>query len=416
MNFISQIRLLKKHVEFRRYVANTSWLMGEKILRMFVGLFVGVWIARYLGPEQFGLFSYAQSFVFLFTAIATLGLDNVVVRELVRDQTREDELLGTAFVLKIIGAVLVFPLIWLALQFTSNDAYTKLLVFIIVSATIFQSFNVIDFYYQSKVLSKYVALANSVVLGASSLIKIILILNNAPLTAFAMMFSFDALVLSIGLIFFYEKRSGQRVLRWSFSKNTAIYLIKESWPLILSSVFVSLYMRIDQIMIKEMLDAEAVGQYAAAVRLSEAWYFIPMAITSSIFPAIINARKVSEELYLQQLQRLYTLMVWLGISIALPMTFLSEWIVSFLYGDSYQKAADILMIHAWAGIFVFLGVASGKWLIIEGMVMVSFFRVLAGVIISIILNFIMIPSYGVVGAAISILVSQAVAAYGYDFF
>ncbi|HDY85387.1 MAG TPA: flippase, partial [Methylophaga sp.] len=144
-----------------RYFQNTSWLMGEKILRMSVGLFVGIWVARYLGPEQFGLLSYAQSFVFLFTVIATLGLDGIVVRELVKDKTQRDVLLGTAFGLKLIGAFLILPILAIAVQLTSNDNYTNLLVFIIASATIFQSFNVIDFYYQSKVLSKYVALANT---------------------------------------------------------------------------------------------------------------------------------------------------------------------------------------------------------------------------------------------------------------
>jgi O-antigen/teichoic acid export membrane protein len=123
---------------------------------MSVGLFVGIWVARYLGPEQFGLLSYAQSFVFLFTAIATLGLDGIVVRELVKDESRREELLGTAFGLKFIGAILILPVLWLAVQLTSNDTYTNLLVFIIASATVFQSFNVIDFYYQAKVKSKYV--------------------------------------------------------------------------------------------------------------------------------------------------------------------------------------------------------------------------------------------------------------------
>lgn len=137
-----------------RYFANTSWLFAEKVLRMIVGLFVGIWVARYLGPEQFGLFSYAQSFVALFAAIATLGLDGIVVRELVKDENRRDELIGTSFWLKLMGAIAVLLLLAIAINFTSNDHYTNVLVFIIASATIFQAFNVVDFYFQAQVLSK----------------------------------------------------------------------------------------------------------------------------------------------------------------------------------------------------------------------------------------------------------------------
>ena len=138
-----------------KYFKNTSWLFAEKILRMVVGLFVGIWVARYLGPEQFGLFSYAQSFVGLFTAFATLGLDGIVVRELVKDKSRRDELIGSAFWLKLIGAFVVLIILAIAIHFTSNDSYTNYLVFIIASATIFQSFNVVDFYFQSKFYNIY---------------------------------------------------------------------------------------------------------------------------------------------------------------------------------------------------------------------------------------------------------------------
>jgi O-antigen/teichoic acid export membrane protein len=391
-------------------------MLGEKILRMFVGLFVGIWVARYLGPEQFGLLSYAQSLVFLFTAIATLGLDGIVVRELVKDESRREELLGTAFGLKFIGAILILPVLWLAVQLTSNDTYTNLLVFIIASATVFQSFNVIDFYYQAKVKSKYVALANTLALGVSSVIKIILILTGAPLMAFAAMVTFDAFVLSLGLVFFYKVSSRGRLFSWQFRVSTARRLLKDSWPLILSGLVISVYMKIDQVMIKEMLNSDAVGQYAAAVRLSEAWYFIPMVIANSVFPAIINAKKVSNQLYLQRLQRLYTLMVWMAIGIALPMTFLSNWLTTLLYGQEYQEAGPVLMVHIWAGVFVFLGVAFSKYLTSENLVVKSFYRTTAGAVVNIALNFFLIPVYGILGAAIATLLGQMFANLIYDVF
>ena len=426
---MQRLKVLKNHQGFMRYFKNTSWLFGEKILRMVVGLFVGIWVARYLGPEQFGLFSYAQSFVGLFTAIATLGLDGIVVRELVKDESRRDELIGTAFWLNILGALGVLIVLAIAINFTSNDSYTSSLVFIIASATIFQSFNVVDMYFQSKVLSKYIVYANVISLFISSIVKITLILNEAPLIAFAWVILFDSFILASGFIYFYLKNrchseqlehhsvlDTESSFAWGFNKSTALSLLKDSWPLILSGIVISIYMKIDQVMIKEMMNAEAVGQYAAAVRLSEVWYFIPMVIASSLFPAIINAKKVSKELYYARLQKLYGLMVWMAIAVALPMTFFSDWVVNFLYGEQYNQAESVLMVHIWAGVFVFLGVASGKWFMIENLQILSFWRTFYGMSINIVLNFLLIPKYGIQGAAIATLAANLVAAFIFDYF
>lgn len=412
----NRIISLFSHKGFQRYAANTSWLIGEKLLRMTMGLFVGIWVARYLGPEQFGLFSYVQSFTFLFAAVATLGLDSIVIRELVRDESRFNVLMGTAFFLKLLGAFLLFPVLYVAVFFTSNDSFTNYLIFIIASSTIFQSFNVIDFYCQSKVLSKYVACSNGILLFFSSIIKAVLILNDAPLLYFVYVVLLDSLLLSLGLIYFYTKKMHLGFSGWRFDFGTARELLKDSWPLILSSIVVSIYMKIDQVMIKEMMNAEAVGQYAAAVRLSEVWYFIPVTIVGSVFPAIINSRKVSFELYYSRITKLYTLMIWMAISIALPMTFLSKYIVLLLYGNDYQLAGNVLMIHIWTGVFVFLGVAFSQYLISENLAMKSFYRTATGAAVNIFLNFLLIPYYGIIGAAVATLLGQAVANLLYDFF
>jgi len=398
------------HSGIRRYASNTGWLIGEKVLRIFVGLFVGVWVARYLGPEKFGLLSYAQSFVALFTAVSTLGLDSIIVRELVKDESKQDVLLGTAFGLKLIGAFSVLLIMAIVVNCTSNDTLTNTLIFIIGSATVFQSFNVIDFYFQSKVLSRYIVFANIISLSISSIIKVILILKEAPLIAFAAIIVFDSAILALGFIYFlnYNKLSFRT---WFFNLNEAKNLLRDSWPLALSGIVIMIYMKIDQVMIKEMLDVEAVGQYAAAVRLSEMWYFIPMVIGSSLFPAIINGKAQSEELYYNRLQRLYDLMVWVSIVIALPMTCLSDWVVYLIYGGQYDLSGRVLMVHIWAGVFVFLGVASGKWLLIENLQIFSTINTAIGALINVGLNYIMILKIGINGAAWSTLISYFIAAY-----
>ena len=176
-----------------------------------------------------------------------------------------------------------------------------------------------------------------------------------------------------------------------------------------------IYLRIDQIMIKEILGEYEVGIYSAAKRISEAFYFVPMLICASLFPAILNAKKQSEELYKKRLQALYTFMVWTAIAIALSITFLADWIVALLFGRAYIDAAQVLIIHVWASIFVFLIVASGKWLIIENLQKLSFWRAFSGSVLNILLNVILIPNYGVNGAAVATLISYSFAGLLFDY-
>lgn len=411
---INKVKFLFKHENFKKYFKNTSWLFFEKILRMILALFVGLWVARYLGPEKFGLLSYAQSFVALFSVVASLGLDGLVVRELVKNESKAEILLGTTFFLKIIGAFSMLFFLVIALQFTSNDLYTKALIFIIASATIFQSFNFVDFYFQSKVMSKYIVYGNLMGLLFSSLVKIFLIISNASLEAFVWVVLFDSIVLSISYLYFFIKHSNFKIQQLKFSKTTAILLLKDSWPLILSGIVISIYMKIDQVMIKQLLGNEEVGQYSAAVRISEAWYFIPTVIASSLFPAIINAKKHSEELYHERMQKLYDLMVWIAITLAVPISFLSDSVMYLLYGGQYDQAGGVLLIHIWASIFVFLGVSSANWYLIENLQRLLFWRSFYGMLVNILLNIILIPIYGIKGAALATFFSQTVAAYIFD--
>lgn len=275
---------------------------------------------------------------------------------------------------------------------------------------IFQSFNVINLYFQSKVLSKYAVHASIASLVVSSTLKIILILTNAPLIAFAYVILLDSIVLSAGFLFFYL-RNNLSIRSWEFDYSLAKSLLKDSWPLIISGIMISAYMKIDQVMLKEMLGDDAVGQYAAAVRLSEAWYFFPVIISSSLFPAIINAKRINNNLYYSRLQKLYNFMIWLAICIALPVSLCSNWIIDVLYGSEYSQATSVLTVHIWAGVFVFLGVASGKWLVNENLQLFSTINTAVGTFFNIILNYVLIPKIGIVGAAWATLISYFMAAY-----
>jgi len=393
-----------------KIVDNIGWLFFDKVLRMGVGLFVGVWVARYLGPEQFGLLNFATAFIGLFGAIATLGLKGIVVRDIVRDPGGKEETLGTAAVLQFLGGLIAYGLIlttifWLR----ADDTLAKVIVAILGSMILFKASGVAVYWFESQVLSKYTVWVQNGVFLVFAAIKVGLILLNAPLIAFAWAMMAEALVVAL-LMLLMLGLHGPRLSKLTASLKRTKTLLADSWPLLLSGIAVLIYMKIDQIMLGQIIGDEAVGIYSAAVRVSEVWYFVPVAIVASVFPAILEAKKRSEKQYYDRLQRLYDLMVWLAIAVALPMTFLSTTIVTLLFGDAYAQAGSVLAIHIWAAVFVFLGVASGKWFLAENRQILSLQRTVFGAIANIIINLLMIPKFGALGAAWATVLSYAIAA------
>ena len=393
------------HPGFRKYFANTSWLLGERILRMAISLFVGIYVARYLGPERFGLLSYTLSFVLLFSSLASFGLDDILVRELVQCPEQRNNLLGTVFWLKVCGTVVMGTAIALVLQFKAEDQQTYWMIALITFGLLFQATNVVDFYFQSQVQSKFAVKAQAFQLFVTSLFKIYLVWNQAELIWFAFALMLDQAVVAVLFLLVYNWK-----IEWfpffSFTWIQAKKLMIDAWPLIFAGMVVSVYMKIDQVMLKEMLDVKAVGVYAAAVKLCEAWYFLPTAVIASLFPAVIKARKKSETLYNERVQKLYDLMVWGSVAVALPTTLLADWIILILFGPDFHEAAVVLRIYIWAGVFVSLGVASSKWLVAENLQLYSFYITALGALLNVAFNLWLIPIYGIKGAAFATLVAQ----------
>lgn len=382
--------------------------MGEKVFRLAIALTIGVMVTRYLGPKDFGTFSYAQSFVGLFTAFSSLGLGDILVRELLKSKGKHNELMGTSFLLQTLGSCFIMVCLIVFVLVNNNEPITNKIIIIVGTTTFLHSFNVIARFFNSQVKSKYGAIPAFAGIIISSLLKIYFIWQQASLIFFVYILVFDTLFLAVGQIYFYLK-SKHSLRKWTFKTDTAKALLKDAWPLILSGIVISIYMKIDQIMIKELVDNASVGQYAAAVRLSEAWYFIPMIICTSLFPAILNAKAKNVQLYQQRLSNLYNLMVFLGLVIILPVMLLADWGILFLYGEAFKQATVVLKIHIWAGVFVFLGVANQKWFISENLQAYNVICLGIGMVVNIVLNLILIPKYGIAGAAYATLISQFVA-------
>lgn len=389
---------------FNKYFKNTGWLMFGKILSMVVG-FV---IARYLGAASFGDLSFADAFTMIIAAVGTLGLDSFIIREIINEPLKKDEILGTALMLRLGVNVLLIPLtvgIYLLFHHYADKPGNPLtwVILILAFASFFRSFNVIDSYFQSQVASKYVVKVQNVCVIVSAIVKILLVVFHQKLIYFALALTFDSIILATGLVYMYHQR-GFSLSNWTFNRSRAVSFLKQSFPLILSSIMVILYMKIDQVMLKDVGSKE-VGIYSAAAKISEAWYFIPVAIITSVFPAIIHARKTDLARYNKRLENLYDLLVFISLPVAMIISFSGPFIIHLLYGNGYPGAGQMLSIHIWSGIFVFLGTASSQYLLAEGYTMIAFQRTAAGAVANILLNLWLIPLYGGIGASTATLIA-----------
>lgn len=392
---------------FIRYAKNTGYLLFEKIARMIFMLTVWAYVARYLGPEQFGLFNYALSFIFLFNVLADLGLESIVVRELVRDGGREGNILGSAFVLKFCGGIVAAVLIFFTTKILSVEWQTRVLILAMSARLIFYSFKVVDFYFQSKVLSKYTVYSSLFSLAVTSVLCLIFIRFKFPLIYFIYAVVIEIGAMSLALCFYYLAVCGKKTL-WRIDLAEISTLLRNSWPLMFSIAAAALYMRIDQVMIKDMLGSVALGYYSSAVRISEAFYFIPMILTSSLFPAIVNAKIKDHGLYAERMKKLFSILFWTAFLIAVAVTLTAKFLVGVLYGQQYLSAVQVLTVHVWVSIFAFLGVGVSKWMINENLQVYFMIYTAIGAAVNILLNFLLIPRYGIVGSAFATVISQFV--------
>lgn len=399
----------------KRYFSNTSWLLFEKGFASLVSFWVGVYVIRYLGPSDYGILSYALSFVAMFSGIASLAYSGIVIRDLVHNGEERDDLLGTSFVLKLAGALLVLFLISIVITFIPNDRVSNWLILIIAGASIFRSLDVIDFYFQSRVQSKYPVWVRCTSMVVSSSLKLLLICFRAPLIWFAFVIAMESVVIASGLVLVFVNQKLK--VRWSrFNKPLALRVFKDSWPLMLSSVLVSVYMRVDQVMIKSILDAKAVGIYAVAVYMTEIWYFLPAIVIGSVFPGMVKVRENDHKLYIQGLQKLHDVFFLIAIGIGLVMSLCSSKIIYLLFGERFMEARIPLAIYVWSVVFMFQATIRGQFLIIENKQQIGFwFRVLT-TMMSIGLSLVLIPRYGIVGAAFATLISYGLPIYVGSFF
>lgn len=379
---------------------------------MGVGLLVGIWIARYLGPTQYGMLSYAASVVAIFSAIAILGLEGIVIREVVRSPEKEPEILGTVFVLRLVAGIVAYLLaVATVFALRPSDPLAHLLVGIMAWVLIFGAFDTIDLWFQSKVLSKYVVYAKNAAFILTSVLRLILILVKAPLWGFAVANAAEIGLGAAGLLYVY-RANNKHISSWRATIDCARNLLSASWPLVLSGIVFMVYLRIDQVMLGQLADAHELGVYASAVKIAEIWFFIPTAIVSSVFPNIVKAKESDEAEFYGRLQKLYNLLAFLGYAIAIPTSFLAGIVIHLLYGEAYGGAAPMLVLLIWSDVFANLAVARNAFLMAMNWTQVLLLMVTIGALTNVALNYVMVPRYGGVGAAAASLISYWIAGHG----
>ncbi|BCS54867.1 flippase [Geobacter sp. SVR] len=404
-------RFENRHV-FQEAVENSGWLFADRIFRMGVGLVVGVWIARYLGPSEYGLLSYAASIIGMFSAVALLGLEAIVVRDLVRNPEREQEILGTTFRLRFLaGAISYGVAIATVMCLRFNDPKAHLLVGVMGWVLIFGAFDTIDLWFQSRVRSKFVVYAKNAAFVAASLLRVGFVVFKTPVVAFAAANAIEYALAAIGLLVVY-RHCGERFGSWKGNLSLAREMFRESWPLLLSGIVFMVYLRIDQVFLGQMADSREVGVYAAAVKIAEIWFFIPTVVVNSVFPNIIKTKENDEEEFYRRLQKLYNLMAFIGYAIAIPTTLLAGFVVTLLYGKAYAAAAPMLILLVWSDVFAILAVARNAYLLAMNWSRVLFWMVLIGAVSNVLLNMVLIPRYGGIGAAAASLISYWIAGHG----
>lgn len=384
---------------------NSSWLLLEYTLKLIGGYFVSIWLARALGPEQFGVFNFAIAIVTIFTAISYSGLQGIAIKALVEDRESEEENIGTIFYIKLVASIICLVVMVIVLVILDVDELKFILTLLVGLKLIFSSFNVIDLYFESHVMSKYKVIGRNAAYLLRLLLTVVFIYSGASLMWLGGVLILEEVAGITLIAYFFLKKSNILLTNCKFNYKKAKDYLLQAWPLIFASVGAILYFKIDQIMVVDMVgDAEG-GIYAAAVRLTELFYFIPTLLITSLFPILIQMRKENEAKYIYRLKQLIFVLGFAALLISLAIYSFAGELINFTFGVEFSSAADIIRIYIWSLVFTFIGQVLSRWLIIEDLTTFSLVRHLLGLLTNVFLNYLLIPKYGGKGAAIASLIS-----------
>lgn len=396
----------------RKIFMNVFWAMLGKVVNMAAALFVGILVARYLGPENYGIMNYVISYVAIFTVIATFGLSNIEVRELSRTPEKKDTLLGTCFGIRFAFTSLAYLLLVIIVFLFEADTFTRTMILVYgLSLYPTSCFEVIRNYFTSIVKNEYVVKSEIARTLIGAAIKIILLLLHAPLWCFIVAVAFDTVLVASGYTISYTKTVG-KITDWRYDKEVAPYLIKQAFPLLLSGAAIIIYQRIDQVMIGNMIDKESVGYFATAGKFLDLILFLPAVLTQTVTPLIVKTyQNGTKEEYEYKSFQFISIVVWVSIILAAFFSVFAYWMIYLTYGVQYLAAVPVLQIMAWKTVGMAISSSGGQLIIIEKIQKWAVFRNLAGCVVCVIFNLILIPMYGIVGSAFVTIITLFVSGF-----
>lgn len=400
---------------FLKYFKNSFWMLSEYALRVISAIFVTVYVARYIGPESFGVLMYALAIVSVFMAISRMGMDSILVRELSLHTRKAPEMLGTAFWLMAMVASLSFLLLWGLVPLIEEDSDIRLYILIISVGIGFQTFYIADYNFQSIVKAKYSSIAKSLALSVSAILKIYLVYLKAELLVIVISFALDFVWISMALLITHVIKRQPNFFT-KFDKDCVMPLLRSAWPMVLSTLAIIMYMRTDQIMIKNMLGTYELGLYSAGTRIYEGWIMVFVVISTSLLPAIAELKKSSLEQYEKRLSQLFSLLFWGAMMGSVFVAIYSEEIIRLVFGQKFMGAQAVFMLVMWSAPFAAIGSLTARYLTIERMERKIAIRTVAALFINVSLNMVLIPFYGIEGAAIATLIAIIFGNYLINFF
>lgn len=387
-----------------RVFRNASWLIIGKVIQMVLSFFIGLLTARYLGPGNYGLISYAGTYTTFFATFCTLGLNAVIVKEFVNHPDEEGTILCTSIVLRVFSSIAsMVAIVGISSFVDKGEPVTRIIVAICALNMVFQVFDTFNYWFQAHLLSKYSAIATLIAYVSLSIYRVVLLVLQADVYWFAFATSIDYVVLAIVLAVAYKKQSGPK-FKFSFQKGKV--LLKASYHFILSNMMVQIYGATDKFMLKQMIGETSVGYYTTAVGLCNIWVFILTAIIDSMTPVIMEDKNKSQELYERRNKQLYAIVFYVSAIVSLVFDLLGYPIVKILYGDAYLPSVMPLRIITWYTAFSYLGVARNPWTVCENKQKYLKYIYAGAAGANVVINALLIPKWGPSGAAIASLITQ----------
>lgn len=385
-------------------VQNATWIIVCTIVQSILSLVVNMFTARYLGPSNYGVIGYVASVVAFVAPLMKLGLNHVLVNEFVQEPENEGEILGTTIFFNAISALSCMIVVNVFVYVTNpNDKVTQIVCILYSIILLAQALEMVKYWFQAKMAAQFTSLTGLVAYTVVTAYRVYLLIAQKSIYWFATTQSMDYLIISAVLLFFYKKNSNQKL---SVSWRRFSDMFSRSRHFIVSSMMITIFAQTDKIMLKMMITDEAVGIYTAAFTCAGMTSFIFSAIIDSFRPTIFEKKQTSDSEYENTLIGCYSVIIFFALSQSVVISAFSGMIIYILYGSSYAAAGDILRVVVWYTTFSYIGSVRNIWILAENKQKYLWIINLSGAVVNVILNLIMIPIIGVMGAALASLITQ----------